>query len=328
MVWKQAGLALGAGVASALLFVVSAKGTAFAGVIAYFTPLPIVIAALSFGHLSGLGSVIVGAGAVSVATSPVLGAFFILFFALPGWWLSYLAGLARPVEATVGGAPVPFGAPPLAWYPVGRLATWAAVLAAGAVLVAGGIAVLHFGGFTPASDKLAARLGEVLGDEDHPGASTRDIAAFVVRILPVAMAASLCPMLAFNLWLGARIAQTSQRLVRPWPNVPDGLCLPRSVAVVFLVILGPALLPGVIGTVCGVIAAALGVAFAFQGLAAAHVLTRGFSARRAMLGLIYIVTVFIPLAVVALTLIGVVDCLFPLRNRRPPAPKPLDPKGV
>jgi hypothetical protein len=328
MHWKQAGVALGAGVASALLFVVSAKGTAVASLMAYFTALPVIIAALSFGHLSGLGGAIVGAGAVSLTTSPILGAFFIIFFALPGWWLSYLSGLARPAVAGAG-VPVPLRGPPLLWYPVGRLVLWAAALSACAVLIAGAIALVHFGSFEETSQRLAARLEEALGEgtSSAPAASA-DTARFFVRILPVAMAASLCPMLSVNLWLGARIAELSQRLPRPWPNVPDGLRLPRWAAGLFIVILGPALLPGAIGTAAGVVAATLSVAFGFQGLAAAHILTRGFKARRGLLALIYLVTFVMPLAVVALTLIGVVDCLFSLRDRRPPGNTPLNPKGV
>lgn len=320
MVLRQAGVAVGAGVASALLFVVSAKGTAFASLMAYFTALPIIIAALSFGHLSGLGGALVGLAGVTVATSPILGAFFLLCFALPGWWLAFLALLARPAAEAGPGSSPPARPPALLWYPVGRLMTWVVAMAVGAVLLVGAAAVFRYGGFDEASARLAVRLNEVMGPSaGRPRGDDGDFGTFLVRILPLAMAASLVPMLGINLWLGARIAQTSQRLTRPWPNVPDGLDLPRAVAGVFLASLLPALVPGPVGTVCGTVAAALGIAFAFQGLATAHVLTRGFSGRRAVLGLIYIVTLVVPLALVALTLIGVLDSLFSLRDRRPPA---------
>ena len=103
---RQAGVALGAGLASALLFVVSAKGTTAAALIAYFTALPIMIAGLAFGHAWGLAGAVLGIGAVAVGLGPILG-IYALCFALPGEWLSYLALLARPAPA-----PVAPGAPP------------------------------------------------------------------------------------------------------------------------------------------------------------------------------------------------------------------------
>ena len=317
---KQAGVALGAGLASALLFVVSAKGTTAAALIAYFTALPIIIAALGFGHLSGLAGVLLGGGAVAVGLGPVLAVFFALCFALPGWWLAYLAQLARPAETAVAAVP-----PPLVWYPVGRLVTWAAALAAAAVLALGGVVLWRYGGYEHASQALSNRLADAL----DAGPSSERSALVFVRVLPLAMAASLFLMLCVNLWLGARVARVSQRLSRPWPNVPDGLLLPPAAAGVFIVSLAPTLFGGLAGTACGVVAAALGLAFAMQGLAAAHVLTRGFGGRGSILALIYVVTVAIPVAIVALTLIGLVDCLFSLRNRRPPAPpKPMPTSGV
>ncbi len=46
---------LGAGLGAAVLFVIPVKGTLIAMVIAFVAPLPIMIAALGFGHMTGLG---------------------------------------------------------------------------------------------------------------------------------------------------------------------------------------------------------------------------------------------------------------------------------
>lgn len=307
---RQAGVALGAGIASALLFVVSAKGTTAAALIAYFTALPIMIAGLGFGHMFGLTGAVLATGGVSLVLGPVLGAFYALCFALPGWWLSYLALLAQPTAAQ-GAA--------LTWYPVGRLVTWAAALAIAAVLALGAIVLVRYGGFEAATHILARRIDAAVSQTP----SAPDTAMFFVRILPLAMAASLFLMLSVNLWLAGRVARVSERLRRPWPEVPEGLRLPVAAAGFFLVALLPAAFGGPIGTAAGVVAAALGLAFALQGLGAAHVLTRGFRGRGSILALIYIVTLAIPVAVVALCLIGLVDCLFSLRNRRPPPKTPM-----
>jgi hypothetical protein len=324
---KPSGVALGAGLASALLFIVSAKGTTAATLIAYFTALPIILAALGFGHLSGLAGALVGSGTVTLALGPILGAFFALAFALPGWWLSYLALLARPAEIATAAGP-PSAPAPLVWYPVGRIVTWAAALSSGAVLLAGIAILIRFGGYDAAAAALSHRLQLALSQGSaQPGADTSEMATVFVKVLPLAMAASSFLMLVVNLWLGGRISELSQHLRRPWPNVPDGFRLPKAAAVIFVVGVVPALTEGAIATAASSVAAALGMAFALQGLASAHVLTRGFAARRAILALIYLVALLIPVSLVALTLLGVVDCLFSFRHRRPPTQTPANPTG-
>lgn len=322
---KHLAVALGAGLASALLFVVSARGTTAASLMAYFTALPLIISTLSFGPRSGAASALTGCAAVTVALGPILGVFFALSFALPGWWLPKLCLLGQPAgpSANSPGAPA---RPALIWYPVGRVVTWAAGLSSAAVLLVGLAAVIRFGGVAAASHALETRIGTAL-DSTAGGPDATNVAALVVRLLPVAMAASLFLMAVVNLWVGARVTAFSQRLVRPWPNVPDGLRLPSVAAWALIVTAVPALSSGPLGIAAGVIAAALAMAFALQGLAAAHVLTRGFAARRAILALVYLVTFVIPLAIIALTLVGVVDCLVSFRDRRPPTIKPLHPTG-
>lgn len=321
---KHLAVALGAGLASALLFVVSARGTTAASLMAYFTALPLIISTLSFGPRSGAASALAGCAAVTVALGPMLGVFFALSFALPGWWLPKLCLLGQPDGSAADHSLVP-ARQALIWYPVGRVVTWAAGLASTAVLLVGLAAVIRFGGFGAASHALETRIGTALETATSPDGPT--VAALVVRLLPVAMAASLFLMAVVNLWVGARVAAFSQRLVRPWPNVPDGLRLPSVAAWALIVTAGPALSASPVGIAAGVVASALALAFALQGLATAHVLTRGFAARRAILALVYFVTFVIPLAIIALTLIGLVDCLFSFRDRRPPTIKPLHPTG-
>ncbi|UDL95237.1 YybS family protein [Lichenihabitans sp. PAMC28606] len=318
---KTSGVAVSAGLAAALLFVVSAKGTAVATLMAYFTALPIMIAAVGFGHLSGLAGALIGTGAVTLALGPVLGAFFAIAFAFPGWWLSYLVLLARPAPERVAVTGQSQAAsPPLLWYPLGRLVTWGAALASFAVLMMGTAIVIRFGGYDKAFDVMSGRLEAILGlPVKSTGINPSEFAGLVVRILPLAMAASSFIMLMLNLWLAGRISEISHRLIRPWPSVPDGLMLPRWAPALVLLGVLPLFADGLIGIGAATVAASFATAFALQGLATAHVLTRGFTARRAILAAIYVVTAMImPWPLIALTLIGLVDCLFSLRFRRTP----------
>ena len=78
------GIALGAGMAAALLFSVTAKGTAISIALAYLAPLPIMIAAIGWGIDAGAFSSLVAAGVVALVIDPVSGLIFWLTVALPG----------------------------------------------------------------------------------------------------------------------------------------------------------------------------------------------------------------------------------------------------
>src|SRR5262245_44992954 len=112
-------VAVGAGAAAALLFASVASGSVLAVFLFYLSSLPILIAAMGWGHLAGLLGALLAATGVGV----VLGFYFFVAFlfgvGLPAWWLGYLALLGRSAAAngSAGG---------MEWYPVGRLVLWAA----------------------------------------------------------------------------------------------------------------------------------------------------------------------------------------------------------
>lgn len=323
---KNAGVAAGAGLASALLFAVSAKGGVAAMLLAYFTALPIVIAALGYGHRYGLAGALAGTVATSIGLGPMLGGFYALSFALPAWWLSFLVGSARGA-----GRPAPADRKPaVAWRSLGLVAIWAVAVSCAAVLAAGAAAVIQFGGYDKALDAVAKGLADALAAS--PGLSaeseSQDFATLLAHVLPLAIAASTCLMLLLNLWLGGRVAQVSHRLPRPWPNVPDGLRLPWPAVLAMgagAVLAVAAGLDTALGAAGATVAAPLALVFALQGLGTVHVLTRGFPARPAVLVLIYLVTVMLRPSVLALALLGIIDCLGPLRSRKP-SPKPPTPR--
>ena len=85
-----------AGVASALLFAVVVTGSALAVGLSLVAPLPIFIAALGWSHRAGLVAVAAGGVATAFAFRPAAGLAFGLGWALPAWWLAFLALLGRP----------------------------------------------------------------------------------------------------------------------------------------------------------------------------------------------------------------------------------------
>ena len=305
---RIAGIAVGAGVASALLFIVSATASLVAVVLAYLTPLPVIITAMGFGHKTGLAAAVVGGGTIALVLGPLPGVIFLALLGLPAWWLSYLCLLARPLPQ--GEAE---------WYPVSTVILWIAILSAAPVLVAGLLLLVRFGGFDATIGALGAWLAAIFDGRDLPGGLSYES---LVRMAPVVMAASTVLMLTFNLWLGGRIVLLSHLLARPWPVLADAVRLHRGAALGLAALLAAAVLPGPLGLAAQVGGAALGMAFVFEGLAATHVLTRGLAGRRLILGGVYAaVFVLMPYPLVALALIGCLDCLFALRSRmaaRPP----------
>src|SRR5271154_4468326 len=106
---NRIGMALGAGLAAALLFIVTVQGTALAFALAYLAPLPIMIATLGWGVGAGLLAFGVACAVVAGAIEPASGLLFGLTIALPAWGLATFANLRpsfgapkvfrRPVDA-------------------------------------------------------------------------------------------------------------------------------------------------------------------------------------------------------------------------------------
>ena len=318
---KTLGIAAGAGLASALLFAASAHGAGPALILAYVTPLPIMIATLGFGHATGLVAAFVAAGCLGVDLGLFPGVFFGLLLGLPSWWLPYLALLARPL-----GPPAPGQGPaPTLWYPIGRLLAWGAALVAAVILGMGAVLILRFGGFEPTVSYLAGRLTDIIGQSSTDELSRTATARHMVQLLPVLLSASVFLMLMLNLWLAGRIVERSALLSRPWPRLPENIRLPKISTAIFVVSGLAALFGGAPRVAGSVLAASFAMAFVLQGLGAAHALTRGLAARRLILLAIYFITFTVVPSVVALAVLGVIDCLLPLRQRPQPVTPPLTP---
>lgn len=323
---KLFGTALGAGVTSAVLIAVTTTHTLAGLVLAQLAPLPIMIVGLGFPPAVGAAAALVGAGAIALSSGPLSGLLFLAFSTLPAWLLAYLA--ARPGRAAaataVAKAPTfpavpanPAGAAraadPAGWTPVSTLALALAAAASLPVLVLGAALIWRLGGYGRALARASRSVTKLLAGTPLPGDIPVDT---VLQAAPIALAVGGVLVLGVNLYLAGRSVQLSGWLARPWPNLPDGLRLPRA-AVGVLAVLGVAvLLPDPYGLAAAVVAGALGMAFAFEGLAAVHVLTRRLSARAAVLAGVYLAVLAVePWPLLALVLAGCIDCLVPQVRR-------------
>jgi hypothetical protein len=317
---QRIGIAIGAGLAAALLFALTAKDTMLAATLASLAPLPIVIATLGWGLDMGALAAAVAGVAAAALVDPVSGVLFAATIALPSWILCFAA--LQPLErfypraAAIGGQKT--------WFPIGGIVAFAAIIGAVIGLSLLATQILAYGGYRKSVESIAAAwipdLKEAFdGVVALPdGVTIENLAAMAVRLKPAILAASTCLMLCANLYAGARAVQMSERLRRPWPNLPEALVLPRILGVGLVACAGLAVtLRGSGADVAWIGVGALGCAYAMQGLAVIHSLSRGLPVRVPALVALYLGCFFTALlSLPALALVGLIETMLSLRARR------------
>ncbi|HEV2603383.1 MAG TPA: DUF2232 domain-containing protein [Microvirga sp.] len=305
---KFLAIGIGAGLVSALLFGVVITGSPLAMLLSYVAPLPVLITALGWNHRSGLVAAVAGGLATALAFRFEAGLAFVVGSALPAWWVAYLALLGRPnADGT------------MEWYPVGRLLLW--VAAAAALVTLAGVMALGSGDYEGYRTALRTSLAAILRSGATPppqGAAPDTVENLVdtlVSAVPYIASAVFALVFTLNLWLAARVVQTSQRLIRPWPYLP-ATAMPRQALLLMAGAIVLSLAPGFIGVAGLSLAGALTIAFALQGLAFVHETTRGRNARVAILTGLYVLIVFVGHTVLPLlAVLGMADIAMALRQR-------------
>ena len=194
----------------------------------YFTPLPLMVAALGWGPLAAtIGGIGAATGLGAIFGLPFCIA-FVVMMALPAWWLGHLALLGRPVSNAGSSEGATPAASTLEWYPIGRILLWIAgfgVLSTMATLLTLGTDAATI------TETLRAALLRILSP--RIAASSEEIKQQIdtaVMIVPAAAANSAMTMLMLNFWLAARIAATSGRLHRRWPDLKSIELPPMTLA--------------------------------------------------------------------------------------------------
>ncbi|HET7717282.1 MAG TPA: hypothetical protein VFK86_16785 [Bauldia sp.] len=299
---------VGAGFAAALLFISPLGGTLLALPLFLLSSLPVAIAGLAWGTLSSAIAAAGAAGTIAVAISLPAGIIYLALFGAPTAWACSLAGLSRSNESSGT----------MEWYPIGR------ILLHGAAATALGLVVVGFIiGYDPEglTDEITGALLRWLSQAPDGSAppTAAELEPFVrlnVAIVPFTTAMVLVILFVVNLWLAARVAEASGRLVRPrdrlWTAVlPNEALFACAVAVVL------AFFPGPVGHAAGVVAGAFAGALALIGLAVVHATTLGSSIRILILVAVYVLLVFFGgLPLVLLAFLGIAEAFLHLRARR------------
>ena len=305
----------GAGVAAAVLFMAAMRTGAAAVVLAYLAPLPIMIAALGWGLAPGLAALLVS-GLVMGVAFPDFAIVYLIVVAAPAWLISAFAVAPAFYARSTGPDRLRPSPGP------GAVAMLAAALFI--ALGAAQLSLMHFatGGYAGAVTTLAGQIREAL---DQSGAmralpadmNEQDLAEALVQIAPIALAVGGTLMHLVNLYLAARSVQLSDRLGRPWRDIPTGFRLPRALSPPTLAALGVALLAPAPYDGYGLIAVcALAALYTLSALAALHALSRFSPVRPILLGALYFACASASQWVLpALALLGLAESFADLRGR-------------
>ena len=315
-------IALAAGSASALMFASIISGALISLVLFYLSPLPLMVTALGWGPLAAtIGGIAAASGLGAMFGLPYCVA-FALTVALPAWWLGHLALLGRPTATAAPATGTASAAATLEWYPAGRILLWIAGFATITTIAA----MLTLGSDAEAiTGTLRRGLLRILGPRD--AASSGDIERWVAAlslIAPPAAAIVSMMTLTLNLWLAGKIAATSGRLHRPWPDLKSAE-LPPMTLVVLSVALAFCFIGGIAAMFAQIATTALMMAYAFTGFAVLHTLTLALRSRAIWLSCTYAVVVVFGWPVLAMIALGLADAVFGFRQRylRGKQPPPL-----
>jgi hypothetical protein len=317
-------IGIGAGFVSALLLATIASGNALAMVLVCLSPLPLVIVGLGWSWVAAIAGSLVASIALAMVTAPAIGLVYFLGVGAPAAWLSYAALLGRPASESTD--PEIQRAGGTEWYPIGRIVAWLAILAAllaTVFVLQFGLSVDDFLAATKPSTEASLRALDRLGFRAPPAGPQFDqLVRFMSLMVPVVIAATAFLVLVFNIWLGGKIVARSGRSPRPWPDVAT-FELPRFFVWAYLAALVLTFVgPGLISVIAGFFAISFTLAYALQGLAVLHFVTRGLAARFLILTANYIVLFVFSGAIVILAVLGLVEPMFKLRARAAARRKP------
>ncbi|MFI5014075.1 MAG: DUF2232 domain-containing protein [Hyphomicrobiales bacterium] len=314
-------IGIGAGLVSAVLFATVMRASLAAFLLFCLTPLPIAIISLGWDHRAGLVASAVAALAVGLVFDPLDGVAFAVAFALPVWWLAFLALLARQGPATAAPASA---MPDKQWYPLGWLAIWAAGLS---VLLTLGGALMRGPDYETYRSSIqnlvqGALEGSFAGGIDElPGLgatvlSAERIARIVAAVIVPSSAAASTLLTLVIMLVAAKLVSLSGRLPRPLPRIARDFVLPRAALIGLAGSAALAPLPGWPRFVAIAVAATIAILLAMQGLATAHVLVARIPARPLILGVGYAMLVVAePWMIVGFALLGLVEMAISLRAR-------------
>ena len=306
-------IGLGAGLASAILFLSTATGSLLAMMLFLVIALPGFIVGLGWGSATALIAGLTASVLSAVIIGPAAGAVYLATLALPIVLLCYLALLARP------GAPEAAGKPAsVEWYPPGRLVAWATLLAGGVSALS--IPMLGLDAETYRNTAKSYFDATILAQWPEGTPNVPDKKALeplinlMVVLLPATSAMVWLGVMLTNLWAGAKIAEASGRSIRPCPDLAE-MTYPSQFPLGFVAALLFTFAPGILGIFATGFAGAYLFSYILMGLVVLHVVARRSAFPGFMLGILYMAMLLIGWVSLLVAVIGLGEPVLKLRQR-------------
>ncbi|PHP68255.1 hypothetical protein CSC94_06280 [Zhengella mangrovi] len=311
-------IAIGAGILAGLA--TAALSAAMSGGMAFLfmlSPLPLMLAALGFGAISGLAAALTTVVVVGAMAGLIGAAVVAAIIVVPSVLAAQLANLARPAEE-VGG---PAGK--LVWFPLADILFYTGLAIAAGFIVTG---IIH--GYGDAfGTELTARLMEAMQQADPQMQLTSDqmseLAAMMTALLPAQLPFVWMCVLVANLYTALALANRAGQLKRPHDAWPMALRMPRAALPVFAVAMLLTLASGGLGHIGSAVSGAMAAGFMMAGFAMLHERSMGKPWRPAALGAAYLAALFFIPVLLIFAMAGLTDTRRPAGISDAGGPPPL-----
>ncbi|MEO0542872.1 MAG: DUF2232 domain-containing protein [Pseudomonadota bacterium] len=285
---QNIGFGLTAALATVLLCLGLATGSALSFLLYFLSAVPLMVATLGWGFSVGALGAIASTIVILLVTNFGTALFIVATTIFPAVMAGFLMNLARPAEE-IGG---PAGK--MVWYPLADVIFRLALITGFAFIVAG--ALIGYGPalIDPLVAEFVVRYREV--SPDFTGFSPEaleDFKVFVLYFLPILQTMMWVIVLVANLAIALSITRRSGRLKRPRDDWAFALRLPRLAGAAFVVAVLVSLAPGALGLAANAIIGALAGGFILSGFAQMHAGRRGQPWQPAALIACYMATLLI-----------------------------------
>lgn len=307
-------ICIAAGLLSAIIYGAAAANLALSFLAIYLAPLPLFLAGLMYGGASAIIAGLTGAGALALASSPVIGLVYFILVASAPALVTRAALWSRETGLDSAGAPA------LEWYPSGLLFAWLCGLGVALVILfylvmqtaGSGISGLLLENFQ--MDVLTRTFNQVQLQTGSPPMDEAALQQILIRLALPIMAFFWAMIAIGNGALAQSLLVSMGRNGRPSPRLTS-MSLPGYLLLPLCLGLTGSFLPGDPGLAASAIAALAATPYFFLGLATLHVISRPLPGRGFALTIFYVLLVIYGWPAILMVIMGVTEHFAGFRRR-------------